>query len=466
MTHAFGDDHLELELRAVLDERAEEMASHARTVAEMTAEIAPRLRSAGAPARRQETILLLAAITLALLTLFLAAIAFGTRPSRPPMNVLLAVDLPLEGEPGAPPIVDAIRLAIREAVGPAGVTIDLPEDGVYSDAVDGKPDAERGADNMRQIASDPRYVAVIGPYNSFVAEAEIPIANTAGILQCSPSNTAPGLTLGIAASAIRPRSDRPSYVRVAATDDAAATAAAHLLAGVLGKRSVFVVSTVAPWAGGRSETFIRAFEGLGGTAVARGAIGDGGDEPGVVARQIRASGADAVFFDGPGSDGARVLAALSSVATDLPFVGLDTILDGPRSARGSFLEAAGANVENAYGVFPAGTDPELGPEVEAAYREAYGHQAENFVLSGHACAGVILDAFMRLDASSLAGPADWREAIRAEVTAPGRRYRTAVGTIGFDANGDAEPARVSIYRADANAGEWTFWEMVELPAAS
>jgi ABC-type branched-subunit amino acid transport system substrate-binding protein len=86
------------------------------------------------------------------------------------------------------------------------------------------------------------------------------------------------------------------------------------------------------------------------------------------------------------------------------------------------------------------------------------------VLSAHACVSVILDAIDRLDASRLGESADWREAIRAEVTAPGRRYQTAVGTIGFDPNGDATPQRVSIYRVDANAGDWTFSQMLELPA--
>jgi hypothetical protein len=196
MTRAFGDDQLELELRAVLDERAEEMASHARTVAEMTAEIAPRLRSARAGMRRQEAVIRLAVIALAVLALFLLSLAFGTGGSRPPVNLLLAVQLPLEGEPGAPPIVDAVRLALRDSAGRAGVTIDLPNDAVFDDSVDGETDAERGVENMRRIAADPRYVAVIGPYNSFVAEAVIPIANAAGILECSPSNTDPGVTIG------------------------------------------------------------------------------------------------------------------------------------------------------------------------------------------------------------------------------------------------------------------------------
>ena len=60
-----------------------------------------------------------------------------------------------------------------------------------------------------------------------------------------------------------------------------------------------------------------------------------------------------------------MLAALSGASADLPFVGLDIIVDGPRSFAGSFMRAAGAKVANAYGVFPTGTDPTLGPQVEA-----------------------------------------------------------------------------------------------------
>jgi branched-chain amino acid transport system substrate-binding protein len=250
---------------------------------------------------------------------------------------------------------------------------------------------------------------------------------------------------------------------VATTDDAAADAAARLIVGVLEKRSVFVASTVEPFAGGRSERFVEAFRALGGSVAGRGSIGEGGDEPGVVAGQVLASGADAVFFDGLGVDGGRVLGALSAQGSSLPFVGLDIILDGPRSAADSFLNVAGAGVDNAYGIFQAGRDPTLGPRVETAYLAAFGRPPESFVLNAYACTSVILDAIARVDASRLSTLADWREAIRAEVTSPGREYRTPVGTIGFDANGDAVPQRVSIYRADAGVGDWAFWQMLELP---
>jgi branched-chain amino acid transport system substrate-binding protein len=463
MTQAFGDEQFERELRVVLRERAEEIASRARSATEITAVITPRLVPS-ARSRRRETLVRLAAVGLILLLLLIGAVLSGARPTHPPISLLLAVDLPLQGEPAAPPMVDAIRLAIRDAPLPVGLSVDVPVDAVFNDAVDGSATADKGAANMQRIVADPRFAAVIGPFHSYVARAAIPIANAAGLLQCSASNTAPDLTVGAEAAALRPRPDRPSYVRLASTDDAAATAAARLLVGVLAKGKVFVVTTVQPFAGGRTETFVSALEGLGGVVVGHGAIGEGGDPAAVVAGQVGRSGADAVFFDGLGTDGGQVLAALRAAGAGLPFVGLDIILDGARSATGSFLNVAGVAVGNAYGILQAGRDPTLGPQVESAYAAAYARPAESFVINGYACASVILTAIERIDASRLSTSADWREAIRAEVTAPGREYRTAVGSVRFDSRGDAVPQRVSIYRADAAAGDWTFWQMLELPA--
>jgi len=463
MTQAFGDDLFERELALVLHDRAEEIAARAHSVPEMTAVMTPRLvrrRRAG----RQDAMLRLLALGLVLLLLLIGAILFGARPSRPPVQLFLAVDLPLQGEPAAPPTLDAIRLAIRDAHLPQGISVELPADGVFDDSVGGSATADQGAANMGRIVADPRFAAVIGPWHSYVAKAAMPIANQAGLLECSGTNTAPGLTIGDQAAALRPRQDRPSYVRVAATDDAAANAAARLLVGVLEKRSLFVVTTVTPFAGGRSEQVVAAFEGLGGTVVGRGSVGEGGDEPDAVARQIIASGADAVFVDALSAEGAPVVRALSSSHAKLPVVGLDIVLDGPRSADGTFLNLAGPGVDNAYGIFQAGRDPGLAPQVESAYRAAYGRAPENFVLNVYACTSVILDAIGRIDASRLTTPADWREAIRAEVTAPGREYATPVGTLAFDTNGDAMPQRVSIYRSDPDAGDWSFWQLLELPA--
>ena len=44
------------------------------------------------------------------------------------------------------------------------------------------------------MVADPHVIAMIGPWGSAVAAAEVPVTNKAGLLQCSPSNTSPELT--------------------------------------------------------------------------------------------------------------------------------------------------------------------------------------------------------------------------------------------------------------------------------
>ena len=113
-------------------------------------------------------------------------------------------------------------------------------------------------------------------------------------------------------------------------------------------------------------------------------------------------------------------------------------------------------------MFPTGADPVLGPEVAAAYEAQVGHAPESYVLAADACVAVLLAAIARIDPASVNGGEEWREAIRAEVTTPGRRYDTAIGTIGFDANGDPVPQRVSVYRGDPTTDDWGFWQLIRL----
>ena len=105
-------------------------------------------------------------------------------------------------------------------------------------AVNGAHDPQTGARNMTTIATDPDFVAVIGPLNSSVAAAEIPITNEAQILQCSPANTAEGLTkpeFG-ALDVRKANPDSINYVRVVTTDDNQGPAAARYILENLGVR--------------------------------------------------------------------------------------------------------------------------------------------------------------------------------------------------------------------------------------
>src|SRR5437899_2146251 len=65
----------------------------------------------------------------------------------------------------------------------------------YDDAVNGKHEPRRGAQNVQQMISDTKLLGMVGPFNSGVAAAEIPVANQAPLALISPSNTNECLTL-------------------------------------------------------------------------------------------------------------------------------------------------------------------------------------------------------------------------------------------------------------------------------
>jgi len=134
----------------------------------------------------------------------------------------LGLDLPLSGIDGASaiPARNAVLLAIDEAnrAGfPGGARVALSE---LDDAVQGKHDPAQGAVNLKSFAGDGDVLAVIGPMNSNVAKAEIPISNAAGLAQITMAATSVELTRGPAARQLRvAHPDRPAFFRVCASDD-------------------------------------------------------------------------------------------------------------------------------------------------------------------------------------------------------------------------------------------------------
>ncbi|HEX8024637.1 MAG TPA: branched-chain amino acid ABC transporter substrate-binding protein [Candidatus Limnocylindrales bacterium] len=462
MSQAFGDERLEAQLRAILDERAEEVASRARTGTEVATELQHRLRGSARPAASGDRVVRILAVA-AVLAALLALLAFGVGRSRPPVRLQIAVDLPLGVEPGADTIADSVRQAIGAASArDRPYVLALPPAMVFDDTVAGAPDRDAGAANVRAAIADPHTVALIGPYNSSVAEAEIPVANAAGLLQCSESNTAPGLTIGSAAAALRPRPDRPTYVRVAATDDAEAAGAARFLVERLGAHSVYFVSKPG-WAGGRIAQVIDAVRRLGARTAGIASLAGPPETDAAKAAMVVQAAPDVVFYDGPGDLGAHLATTIAGAGGDLPMVSLDTILDGPRSSAGSFLNLAGRAATNVYAVFPAGFDPIRGLDVAAAHIETFGVRPTRYAFGAYACTEIVQAALDGLELPESADLAAWREALRAAVTQRGATYQTVLGAVSFDASGDVAPTRVSVYRADPAVNDWAFSEVVELP---
>jgi ABC-type branched-subunit amino acid transport system substrate-binding protein len=59
---------------------------------------------------------------------------------------------------------------------------------------------------------------------------------------------------------------------------------------------------------------------------------------------------------------------------------------------------------------------------------------------------------------SASSPTDLREAVRRDAVDPAKRFQTALGTVGFDANGDSLQQVVTLHRVGApNGGTTLDW---------
>ena len=259
---------------------------------------------------------------------------FGGSPA-PVLKI--GVDLPLSGAEGrvATPALNGVRFYVRQHPTLDGFAVNLV---VKDDSLGGSPEAPLGAANIRALAADSQVMAVIGPFDSGVARAEIPVANQASLALVSPATSSPCLTkpdyvpAGLSPSHVAvsckdaglpsPADLRPggfnNYFRLATTDDLQGPAAADYAARTLHLLRVATISDHEAYGQALAGSFATRFRALGGSVV-------GGLDLGVSAtidatpflNRMKADGVQAVYFGGvaankgcvdQGSDGGRLRA--------------------------------------------------------------------------------------------------------------------------------------------------------------
>jgi branched-chain amino acid transport system substrate-binding protein len=383
-------------------------------------------------------------------------------------TVKFAIELPQQGSEKAAsdPIINGIKLAVKQAGGGAGgYKIDIPQSAIYDDALNGAHDPQTGANNMGKIVADNAIVAVIGPLNSSVAKAEIPISNAAGVLQCSPANTNPDLTKGDPAKQLRTKPN--NYIRVVTTDDVQGPAASQYIHDVLKKNSVYIIDDTETFGKGVADAFEKDFKARGGTVVKHDAAPKTTQDYVSIMTAAKALNPESIYFGGvTATGGARILLAAQQVGLgDVPYVGPDGINDGSGETKDSFLNLAAAAAKNSYSTLAGIGDFPGRAQFEADYKAEYGIDATGYAGTGYACAQVAIDALGRAGASGGSDMAALREAVRAAGTATDHTYKTIVGDITFDANGDTSQKIVSIYSVDPAAangkGDWKFQTQVD-----
>jgi branched-chain amino acid transport system substrate-binding protein len=382
-------------------------------------------------------------------------------------TIKIAVELPFQGSEKATsdPILNGIRLAVKDAGGAVGgYAVTVPDSAVYDDSLNGAHDPQTGANNMTKIVADADVVAVIGPVNSSVGKAQIPISNAAGLLQCSPSNTNPDLTKGDPAKQLRTKPN--NYIRVVTTDDVQGPAASQYIHDVLKKNSVYIIDDTETFGKGVADSFEADFKSRGGTVVKHDGAPKTTQDYVSIMTAAKALNPEAIYFGGvTATGGARILLAAAQAGLgDVPYVGPDGINDGTGETKDSFLNLAGAAGKNAYSTLAGPGTFEKKDQFDAAYKAEYGTDATGYAGQGYACAQVVLDAIKRAAATNPAKDA-LKEAVRVAGTDTTAKYDTIVGSISFDENGDTSQKIVSIYSVDTAAangkGDWKFATQVD-----
>ena len=399
----------------------------------------------------------------------LVLVTAGACQSGPAANktVKLGIELPQSGNELAngEPTANGIKLAVKQANDKKlipGYTIEVNS---QDDAVNGVHNPDKGRANMQALASDTAVLGVVGPFNSNVARAEIPVSNEAGLSQCSPANTGVDLTQEGSEqyrSAGKPR----NYFRLAAPDNIQGPAMANYDYTDLGKRTAYIMDDTEAFGVGVANSFEAEFKRLGGTVVKRDSVPKSTTDYTPFFTAAAALNPDVVFFGGTQVTGgglARKQMAAAGMGA-IPFTGPDGIADtAPGGAEGAFITLAGVeNSHDVHGSVAGLHDLPSGSTFNSDYKTEYGKDVGAYSALGFACAQVIIKAMADTAAAAGGDMAKWREGVRAYMfdTAAKHTFDTVMGTVSFNGCGDIEQPVMSFYKVDPalndGKGGWTY----------
>ena len=323
----------------------------------------------------------------------------------------------------------------------------------------GKHDPAQGAQNITELASNQAVVGVVGPFNSGVAVAEMPISSAAGLVQISPSNTDPGLTItgsdpAIDTASLHKNPDgKNTYFRVISNDTVQAKVMATYAIQTLGLKSFYDISDNETYGKDLSNYFDQDVKQLGGTIVKRDDTTDYSPEKfQSLLTGVASLKPAAVFYGGVASNGSGVLwAAMRTVGLNATFLSGDGTVDP------QFFKDAGAAAASAANTYsssaPDTTTLASAASFLTAYKAAYNQPVVAYSTYGYDCMNILLNAIKsvltqnggKIPASATAFRADVVTAVAAT------SYDGTIGHTQFDALGDTLNHSFSIYVPQAGA---------------
>jgi branched-chain amino acid transport system substrate-binding protein len=367
----------------------------------------------------------------------------GTAGAPSGSAIKIGIDLPVSGADASIGVttqngaVMAIEQAERKGL-PGGFHLQAD---ALDDAVQGVHSPQQGASNTRTFISDDAVLGMIGPFNSNVAKAEIPLTNEAGLAQISPSNTNDGLTKGPDAASLR-RSNPTvnSYFRVCTIDSRQGAAGAQF-ARKLNFSKAYILDDDETYGLGLANVFEADFRTLGGTVLGHDHITKNQQDFKALLTKVAATHPDVVFFGGTTSNGGGL------IRKQMFDVGMGTVayMGGDGISDPEFLTVAGTTADGSYYTVAAPNAEKLpsAQQFVKDYQARWNSPVGPYSASAYAAAQVLIAAISK--AITQAGNKVPTRAQVLQNVAKTTGLATPIGTVGFDKDGDSTSPVLSLW---------------------
>ena len=397
---------------------------------------------------------------------FVAFACGGTSGGGGPKGEIdIASDLPTSGADASSglPTQQGASFAVTRAGSVRGYTLKFIP---YDDAVNGVHDAQHGVQNVQAMLSNNKILGMVGPFNSGVAKAEIPVANQAPLAMISPSNTNECLTQSLdycqAANGFTPASLRPTgsnnYFRVAAPDTfqgpAMADFAIKAAPAGLGITKVAVWDDEETFGQGVANNFAKEFTAKGGIVVDRKsydpkAKSDFHD----FLASAKDKGAQGIYTGSTSATGGcKARGQMAGLFNpDIFYLGPDGIGDAQCISDSGSM--ATSNMYATQGVADATQNPSAATIV-AAYKAAYPGNSNlgAYTFAGYDCAAILIDAIGRAIDSNGGNTPTRAQVITA--MAQTKNFQGLTGVITLNAAGDQTSPTLQFQQVQS--GAWVF----------
>ncbi len=429
-------------------------------------------------------------LSVILLLGMLAACGAGTQTgtSNSVITIKVATELPVSGsdESSGKPAEDGAHLAVEQAVnenflGSGYKLVFDPQDDVGPSGIH---DPAVGAKNVTALIGDAEVAGIVGPFNSNVAEAEMPIANQAPIVMISPANTNTCLTqtdpsTGCTGSNLLVPKLRPTgkvtYFRIATTDNHQGAVGADFSYKTLGNKTAYVIDDQELYGVGLANAFIKEFQADGGTILGHDSIAGSTTDYTAELTKIAGKHPAEIYFAGLDSTGGipiRKQMAQTPGLQNTPLVGGDGLQTS------AFANAIGVTTGGPVYSTVASIDiTKLGTSSAKNFISQYDSTfgASNYgaySASGYDCMWILLDAIKAAiqsgakpptSSSDASAATSFRQAVINQVART--NYNGVTGHQSFDSNGDTTNKVITVYQlADVNgAPGWKYVTAETLP---